>query len=224
MQRILKLPLSNAIAESAVKESVWRITAQSYANPDILLGQEYKKNDQVYLSSTEDGTVEEFVMVGWSHIDLHDKRLDCVFLGLSAVITARNGGILAVNLYRRFFEDAGKVAASSGQPVTWWFHTASPIVAGILQRLRPDMSPRPDGAVLPAHRDLLAAIHRRHGFTPFLDPGSLCVLRGFAQARYAPSEVARLKSRSSRNLSLLHHWRIDESSGDRVLFVGECHP
>ena len=224
MQRILKLPLANAIADSALRESIWSITAESYANPDILLGQEYKKNNQVYLSLTLDGTVEAFFMVGWSDIELHDKRLDCVFLGLSAVTTARKGGVLAVNLYRRFFEDAGKVSASSGQAVTWWFHTASPIVAGILQRLRPDMSPHPDGAVLSAHRDLLAAIQRSHGFTPFLDPGIPCVLRGFAQARYAPSEVARLESRSSRNLSLIDRWKVDESSGDRVLFVGECHP
>jgi hypothetical protein len=224
MQRLLKLSLIDALAETSLKASISDITSESYSNPGVLLVQEFRKNNQIYLSLSPNGRLEAFFMVGWSEIVLHGQSIDCVFLGLSAATSMRKGSGLALTLYRRFFHDAIQAANVSNRPVAWWFNTASPIVAGVMWRLAKDIGPKPDGTLSARHQELLTSIQDRYNFSPFKDGQVPCVLRGFAQARYSPVEVARLSARRTKESSILDHWHINEAARDRVIFVGQCFP
>lgn len=132
MQQILKLPLAAALENPVFRKGISKITSHSYTNADVLLDQEFRKNNHVYLSLSSDQQLEAFFMVGWSHLLLHGHLIDCVFLGLSAATPTLKGTSLVPNLYRQFFQHATEAAKVSNRPVAWWFHTASPIVAGLM--------------------------------------------------------------------------------------------
>jgi hypothetical protein len=224
MQHLTKLPLPKALEDSSIRNSILEITQESYSNPSVLLEQEFEKNNEIYMSFSSDERLDAFFMVGWSKLLLNARYVDCVFLGLSAVRAERKGGSLAVRLYRAFFSDADAVSMSSGLPVAWWFHTASPIVAGVMWRIASDIGPRMDGHLSISQQQLLTSIQAKHDFTRHRDVEIPFVLRGIAKARYAPLEVARLDSRRARQESPLEKWRVDEAAGDRALFVGQCSP
>jgi len=223
-QRVLYIPLAEAVADTSIGADISSITAESYSNPGVLLSQEFAKNNQVYLSLSSEGQLEAFFMVGWSEINLHGAPIDCVFLGLSAVTAKRKGSGIVLTLYGRFFHDAAQIANSRNRPVAWWFHTASPIVAGVMWKIADDIGPQPDGTLSAEQHVLLRAIQDRYNFLPYRDERMPCVLRRFAQARYARDEVSRLNARRARDRSILDDWNIDEAAGDRVLFVGQSLP
>jgi hypothetical protein len=224
MQKILRLKLSDAISDPAIESEIISITASSYTNHSILLSQELKKNNQIYLSFSLEDKLEAFFMVGWSTINLHGNSIDCVFLGLSATSPEKKGGNLVPALYRHFFHDATQAANLSNRPVAWWFHTASPIVAGVMSRIVGNIGPSLEGILSTEQQNLLTAIQDHFNFTPFKDEHIPCILRNFAQARYAPAEVDRLNARKNKRPSLLESWNINEAAGDRVIFVGYCFP
>jgi hypothetical protein len=219
MNRIERVSLEEALSSRTIRAAIEEITAQSYANPDVLLAQEFQKNNTAYLSLASAGEVEAFFLVGWSNISVDHVDYDSVFLGLSAVRPALKGGRHAVSLYRAFFNDAAK-RASSARPVTWWFHTASPIVAGVMWRIAPNIGPSRTGELSDRQLSLLQAIAQKHGFGQFQQPDHPFILRGVARARYSTDETARLASRESRHLSQISAWNIRESEGDRLLFIG----
>jgi hypothetical protein len=128
MRHILLLPLVEALNHSSHGQAIESITSGSYANPGVLLEQEFIKNNEVYLSISENGQLDAFFMVGWSTLQFLDQQIECVFLGLSAAKPEHKGTRLVPSLYNRFFCDAKSRAQNTGRPVAWWFHTASPIV------------------------------------------------------------------------------------------------
>jgi hypothetical protein len=224
MRQILSLPLVDALNNPSYSQAIENITSDSYANPGVLLEQEFIKNNEVYLSISENGQLDAFFMVGWSTLRFQDQEIDCVFLGLSAVKPEHKGTRLVPSLYSRFFSDTEIQAQSAGRAVAWWFHTASPIVAGLMWRLADDIGPSPDGIISDEQMQLLGAIQEKYGLVPYRDASVSYVLRQIAQARYAPSETARLAARSERHPSLLDKLQVREDTGDRLLFVGRCCP
>jgi hypothetical protein len=224
MRNIRLLPLAEALNDSNHRRAIEGITSSSYSNPDILLEQEFVKNNQIYLSMSENGQVDAFFMVGWSTLPFQDHNIDCVFLGLSAAKAEHKGTRLVPSLYNRFFLDARCRARDTGRAVAWWFHTASPIVAGLMWRLADGISPSPEGQMSDEQAVLLNAIQEKHGFLKYRDKSAPYVLRRIAKARYAPSETARLTARSGRRPSLLDLLQVREDQGDRLIFVGRCDP
>lgn len=220
MPYIRRMSLNEVLKSDDFKTAIEEIAAQSYSNPDVLLEQEFKKNNTAYLSIDANGKVQAFFLVGWSTLEVGDRERDCVFLGLSAVRKELKGGALAVSLYRAFFQDAKQYASKTGTSVAWWFHTASPIVAGVMWRVAPNIGPSKDGMMSSRHLELLNAIVKHFGFVPFQHPELPFILQAIAKARYSVTETARLGSRLSRQASPLTGWNIQERAGDRLLFVG----
>jgi len=218
------LPLAEALNNSSRRQAIKDITSGSYANPDVLLEQEFIKNNKVYLSMSEDDQIDAFFMVGWSTLPFQDQQIDCVFLGLSAAKPEHKGTRLVPALYNRFFLDAKCRAQETGHAVAWWFHTASPIVAGLMWRLADGISPSPEGLMSDQQALLLNAIQEKYGFLPYRDKSVPYVLRQVARARYTTSETARLTARSERCPCLLDRLQVRENEGDRLLFVGRCYP
>jgi hypothetical protein len=73
MRQILLLPLAEALNNSSRRKAIEDITSGSYANPDVLLEQEFIKNNQVYLCMSEDDQIDAFFMVGWSTLPFQDQ-------------------------------------------------------------------------------------------------------------------------------------------------------
>jgi hypothetical protein len=224
MHRVLSMPLADALMRPEYTQAITAITACSYTNPDALLEQEFVKNNQIYLSVSEQDRVEAFFMVGWSTIRLQEEQFDCVFLGLSATNPELKGKGLVSPLYTRYFSDAQQRANTTARPVAWWFHTASPIVAGMMWRMMSDIGPAPDGAMSDTKLRLLEAIQAKFGFAPYRDSSIPYVLRNIAKARYGADEISRLAARNRRGSSLLTQLNICEEAGDRMLFVGQFYP
>jgi hypothetical protein len=217
---IRRLPLADVLADLKYREAINAITAESYTNPEVLLEQEFHKNNVAYLWLDPQGVMLAFFLVGWSNTVVSGEELECVFLGLSAVRRQSKGGAIAISLYRSFFRDADELARETGRPVAWWFHTASPIVAGVMWRIMPETAPSPTGVLTDRQSVLLEAVSKQFAFTPFQDQVLPFVLRGLAKARYNPNETDRLATREARQASPLNDWKIREMEGDRVLFVG----
>jgi len=224
MRQILSLPLEEALGNREYCQAIATITGGSYVNPDVLLEQEFVKNNHIYLSVSETGQVEAFFMVGWSTVQLEGAIFDCVFLGLSATSPEFKAKGLVSPLYTRYFSDAQSRADITGRPVSWWFHTASPIVAGMMWHMMSDIGPSPDGTMSDIKMQLLEAIQAKFGLVNYRDPSAPYVLRRIAKARYDADETARIAARSRRHPSLLTKLHIQEEDGDRMLFVGQFHP
>ncbi len=218
------MSLSDALARPEISRGIHKIATTSYENPGVLLGQEFKKNNRVYLACSKDAEIEAFFMVGWSTLRFLGETVDCVFLGLSGVAPGRKGSFLAPRLYRKFLIDAAWTAREREQRVVWWFHSASPIVAGVLWKLSDTIGPTPEGFLSNQHAALLEAIQRHYNLRRYRDPRHVCVLRGYAQARYSVIEVDRINTRKGRGESLMERWDIRESSGDRLMFIGWADP
>jgi GNAT superfamily N-acetyltransferase len=221
---IQKIPLAEARSASSVLGEIESIAALNYSNAPVLMAQEYAKNNQIFLyrdPAVEDHAIVGFFMVGWSVIQCGAQSLDSVFLGLSSVDPDRKGQGIGGQLYRAFFADARHWELEHGRRIVWWFHTASSVVAQSIFHIAPECAPQPDGSCSPELLDLLLCIRRSYGMEPYAAPGVPYLLRGYAQTRYADSEVARLRAlRAAVPDDLLARLSVDEASGDRLLFVG----
>ena len=210
--------LASALESEDTRQSIREITQQNYANVPVLLEQEYRKNNQIYLHRDYDRRIDGFFMVGWDTVAGIEGKT--VFLGLSSVAqTAKSKGI-GGKLYRSFFHDAAEHATNTGETVVWWFHTATPIVANAIWKIAPHVVPTANGEYAGQDARDIALIKSSYGMASFGSENHPFVLRGYAKARYADDEVNRLGSLFGQEDHLLRRLSIDERNGDRMLFLG----
>ncbi len=216
---IVKVALTTALADTETRQSIEEIARATYSNAAVLLEQEYKKNNEVYLFR-EDGTVLGFFMVGWSRVP--GMEGSTVFLGLSCVSAGLRGRGTGKVLYQAFLDDARLRHALTKEPIVWWAHTATPAAVNGFFRLAEGFSPRPDGSHQMSHLAHLDRIESHYGITPYRCETHPFVLRGYAKARYAEEEVGRIKTFKEGDGydGLLARFHIDETAGDRLMLVG----
>jgi GNAT superfamily N-acetyltransferase len=214
------LPLNDALADGAIRNAIEKIANASYSNASVLLNQEYKKNNEIYVLR-DSGQVYGFFMVGWSQIHCIDGFT--VFLGLSCVDAALKGRGVGKRLYEAFFKDALSRQSSTGRGIIWWAHTATPAAVNGVARIATDFSPRPDGTYKEEHFLHLNCIKAQYGMTEYRCETHPFVLRAYAKARYGGNETARIKEfKVTQGYGdLLANLRIDETAGDRLMLVGE---
>jgi hypothetical protein len=215
------LDLSDALTTPSMRRAIEDITGENYANAPILLEQEYEKNNKIYLHQDEAGQLDAFFMVGWSKVDGIEGQT--VFLGLSSVSNRAKARGIGKSLYRAFFDDAAEFVQSTGMNVTWWFHTATPVVANSIWNIAQETSPSPDGSFTESNRRVVEIIKAHYGMAPHTCTSHPFVLRGYAKARYALDEAQRIGAyfASGHEGHLLNRLAIDERNGDRVLFMGQ---
>jgi hypothetical protein len=217
---ISTLLLSDALADIEVKAAIEAIAGENYQNAPVLLEQEYQKNNRIFLYR-EQGVIRGFFMVGWSLVRCAAQDQPCVFLGLSSVSPAHKAKGIGGCLYRAFIEDGRAWELAQGGQLVWWFHTASSVVARSWWNIASEIAPQPDGQCDDHLLGLLRCISRAHGMDAYASESRPYLLRGYAKARYASSEVARLNAlRANSEEDLLSRLGIDERNGDRVLFIG----
>jgi hypothetical protein len=154
------LDLSYALS-MPFRSTIEEIAGESYANASVLLEQEYEKNNKIYIHRDQSGQPNAFFMVGWRKVDGIDGHT--VFLGLSSVSNRAKSMGLGKRLYQRFLNDATEVVRSTGVPVTWWFHTATPVVANAFWKISNDTTPRPDGGFTESDRHRIEVIKEAYG-------------------------------------------------------------
>jgi hypothetical protein len=215
------LDLSDALTTPATRRAIEDIAGENYANATILLEQEYEKNNKVYIHQNEAGQLDAFFMVGWSKVDGIEGQT--VFLGLSSVSNRAKARGIGKSLYRAFLGDAAELVQSTDINVTWWFHTATPVVANAFWNIAQEMAPRPDGSFSESNRRIVEIIKEHYGMDAYTCCSHPFVLRGYAKARYALDEVQRIGAyfTGTNEDHLLKRLAIDERNGDRVLFTGQ---
>jgi hypothetical protein len=221
---ISTLLLADALATAEVKTAVETIAGENYQNAAVLLEQEYRKNNQILLYR-EEGVIRGFFMVGWSVVRCGTDDHTCVFLGLSSVSPAYKGKGIGGRLYRAFMEDGRAWEFAQGRQLVWWFHTASSVVARSMWNICSEIAPQPDGRCDEELLRLIRCISQAHGMDAYASGSVPFLLRGFAKARYASSEVDRLETlRAGVGEDLLARLAVNERNGDRLLFVGRVPP
>jgi GNAT superfamily N-acetyltransferase len=212
--------LPDALAELEIRAAIETIAGENYQNAPVLLGQEYRKNNQIFLYR-EDGAIRGFFMVGWSVVRCAADDQPCVFLGLSSVSPAHKGKGIGGRLYRAFIEDGRAWELAQGRQLVWWFHTASSVVARSWWNIASEIAPQPDGRCDDHLLAFLRCISRAHGMDTYASESQPFLLKGYAKARYASSEIERLNAlRADAGEDLLSRLGVNERNGDRMLFVG----
>jgi hypothetical protein len=220
---LISLHSLDSVRESAEQSAaIEAITAENYANPEVLLAQEYHKNDRVYLYHDEENVIRGFFMVGWSRLVCGAKETDSVFLGLSSITNSHKGRGAGGLLYRAFFRDALEREAMSGFVVRWWAHTATPAVPRACWQFIPDIAPMPDGTYSPENLAYVGCLQERYGLSPYVCSQHPFVLRAYAKARYSTLEQQRIRESGlkGKGFDLLAGLGVDESKGDRLMLVG----
>jgi hypothetical protein len=162
-------------------------------------------------------------MNSWRSLNARADIVGSVYLGLSGVATSRRGCGLGSALYRRFLQDAEDWSKHrSGMPLRWWFYTASPLAAAAWWRLAPSMEPLKDGTVSDPACCRLDELEGEFGWGGHRDQHWPFVLRNIAQARYSLTEAATVGENINKAPgSLFDLTHLDETAGDRLVFLGE---
>jgi GNAT superfamily N-acetyltransferase len=220
--RIEVSDLHRVAADQLLWRAICDIVVPNYVNPDVILHQELSNNDRVYLAFSGD-RLAGFFMTGWH--SAQPKNTDherSVYLGLSGVSGAYRGKGLGSALYRRFLQDAQSWSRTHGLSLWWWFYTASPLAAAAWWKLVPAIYPQQDGTIDNRACRLLDSLERKFGWTGHRDEEWSFVLRKFAQARYLPTEHALFEEKMRlQACDIFGLTTLDESVGDRFIFVGE---
>jgi GNAT superfamily N-acetyltransferase len=216
--------LADALATVEVKTAIETISGENYQNAPVLLEQEYQKNNQIFLYREEEA-IRGFFMVGWSVVRCAEDDQTCVFLGLSSVSPDYKGKGIGGRLYRAFMEDGRAWELAQGRQLVWWFHTASSVVARSFWKIASEIAPQPDGRCDDELLWILRCISQAYGMDAYASGSVPFLLRGYAKARYASSEVERLDAlRAGAGEDLLSRLGVNERNGDRLLFVGRIPP
>jgi hypothetical protein len=213
--------LSEVLANPQLKAQIECIAAENYSNPDVLLEQEFTRNSHIYLYR-EDEIILGFSMVGWATASaacLPDSLT--VYHGLTTISLRRHGLGIGKALWSAFLKDLETWKQQNSRSVNFWFFTASAVVMNSYRRLIPSLSPSPDGSYGNQDRHIIGRIVETSGLANYRCPTHPFVFRGVARARYSDSESKKLKTyQSTHTKNLLDDLGVDESRGDRVIFVG----
>jgi hypothetical protein len=196
------------------------IISESYIDPLAILIPELKKCTDIYLYKDDAGQVLSFFMIARHELTTVEASVPAVYLGLSATNPQTKNSAIIRDLYRAFVRDAQGWERSSGQPLTLWYTTATPSACLAAYAIFAEAEPRQDGSFTDRRLAAVSAIRKalglegRPGEHPFVLPSL------FGDVRYSETECARIAAIcEKRQFSLLRDLGVDETRGDRLLYV-----
>lgn len=213
--------LKDALACATTRFAIEAITRESYANPDTILNQAYKRNDTVYLGFVDDVLVG-FFMTGWEVCQNGSKEDSLVYVGLTAIRETFKSKGVGRQLFDAFLKDGLVWQSQRTSVLFFWFTTASPSFAHCWWSMPVEISPQRNGELDPSLQELGRKIRDSFQLDIYASGSFDFVLRGCTKVRYALDEMLRVRQmirEEPRSLFSVH--RVDETNGDRLMFVGK---
>jgi hypothetical protein len=205
-----------------LKAEVAAVVACSFIDDVGRLEREFARCDTLYLLRDEGGELASFFMASWEALEFDGHLVPALYTGLTAARPDRKHTGEAMVMYDRFVANAQTWERQHGQKLIVWGMTATPVVYILSRRLFVNVQPSPDGTYSEAAERVAHAVRRRIGAEtitgshPFAFPGAAAGVRYTEEERLRVAEVSRAKQ-----FTLFDQVGLDESRGDRMLFVAE---
>jgi hypothetical protein len=207
--------------DEALRQELLELTAPSYEDPSAVVEREWKTSNSIYLARDGGGNIVCFFMVAWETLEVEGSGcIPTLHLGLSAAGEEAKMTGLTAALYTRCLRDAIPWEKEHGQRLIAWGTTATPIVYLATRIFSAEIEPRLDGSYSARGAEVANALRRKLG-APISRTDHPFVLKNIAtNTRYSPQETERIERVSkAKNFSLFRDLGIDESAGDRLLFL-----
>jgi hypothetical protein len=206
--------------DERLRSEVAAIAADSFTDTVSRLEREFQHCDTLYLFRDGSGQITCFFMVAWENLDVDGASRSALYTGLSATRPDLKGKGRIIQLYNYCAYEAQQWEVRHGQRLTMWGMTATPSVYLAARRLFADTQPTDDGRYSDESGRVALAVRRRLGFPD--DGAHPFVIQGIAAGvHYTEDEQRRIAQVSrAKRFTLFHRLGVDETRGDRLLFVG----
>ena len=222
MYHVMKLSNGQHRSNARLLNEMKSIITPSYADSSELLEKEVQFCDTCFLAYDEE-TLVGFFMTRHYVIQRSGQTFLTVYLGLSAIAQHLKGTVAVRLLYGACLADLAQVDTSSFDGSFLWGTTANPTVFVAASRYLYGIQPHSDGTFGESNLfalELLKEEFAAWGWQTKSSQQHPYVLNGVATARYSFEERQRM-SKFSRRFTLFEDLGIDESNGDRLIFVAQ---
>lgn len=206
---------------AALRQELLELAAPSYEDPSAVVEREWETSNCIYLARDGSGSILCFFMVAWETLEFdRSEQVPTLHLGLSAAGEGAKSVGLTGELYLRYLKDAVAWEKKHGQRLIGWGTTATPIVYLATRTFSPEIEPRLDGSYSARGAEVANALRRKLG-APVDTADHPFVLKNLAaNTKYSAQEKERIERISkTKNFSLFRDLGVDESTGDRLLFL-----
>jgi len=222
MYRVVKLTNGQHRSDERLLKEMQNLVTPSYADSCDPLAKEVQFCDTCFLAY-DDAVLVGFFMTRHYAIQRAGQTFLTVYLGLSAIAQHLKGTVAVRLLYGACLTDLAQVDTSSFDGSFLWGTTANPTVFVAASRYLNGIQPNSDGTFGESNLyalELLKEEFAGWGWQTKSSPQHPYVLCGVATARYSFERRQRM-SKFTRRFTLFDDLGIDESNGDRLIFVAQ---
>jgi hypothetical protein len=206
--------------DERLKASIAAIVAASFVDDVGGLEIEFERRDTLYFLQDERGEVLSFFMVSWDTLDIDGQRVPTLNAGLTAARSDQKGNGKSIRLYRHVVSEAQEQERLQQRKLIVWGTVASPIAFLIARKVFANLQPSLDGTYSDDSEQLAWGIRRKLGVAPTAKAHPFVFRHLVAGVRYVEAERRRLADVcQARSFTLFDRLGIDETQGDRLLFV-----
>jgi hypothetical protein len=224
--QVVRRPTQSLEGDAQLEADLRHIVSDIYEDPTALLDRELHHCDTIYTTTDEDGRLAAFFMVAHERLDLVDNgSVDSQYVGLWATRTNLRNTVFGAAVARSWLRDLVAWQKQTLRPLVVWGTTATPLVYEFATRMQRHGQPRQDGTYEPRLNSVALAVRSALNAQGLEADEHPYVLKGVAHGtRYSRSERDRVQQFvRSTGFSLFDRLNIEESTGDRLLFVLNFH-
>ncbi len=211
--------------DARLKAAIAEIVAASFVDEASRLEREFERRDTLYVLADERGEVLSFFMVSWDTLEIDGQQVPTLNVGLTAARHDQKGNGKSNWLYRHVVAEAQRRERQLGRKMIVWGTLASPVAFLIARKIFANLQPSLDGTYAENPGQVARAVRRKLGIPqadgkhPFVFPRLIAGVRFTESERFRLEAVCRV-----RDFTLFERLGIDETQGDRLLFVAEVPP
>ena len=213
--------------DSELLAQLVELATPSYQDAHFVVAAALQRATTLYLGYGVDGQLISFNMAAIEWITFYGGQKEpTLYLGLCGTQhDVKSSGIVRLMLGRVLL-DGAQWEWVTGHSLILWGMTASPIIYALAHMCDPKMEPSPDGSYSVEQARYAQGLRQRLGYAPTTQDENPFILKRFmAGSSYSSQEVARIKqAREHKRFVPLEDWGIDETQGDRLLFIGAIPP
>lgn len=205
-------------------KKIQSIIQETYVDPLPILMRELSICTDLYLATQGDSIVGFSMVSKEEDLQIKSKTFACVYLGLGATSEKFRQSGSGKRIFDQIISDAQVWEKENKKNVLFWFTTLNPIVSHTIHACFANPEPTLEGGYTKEGAEIVCEIVRREGWEKFQDPNHPFILQKIVQdARYSEAERKKIeKANQHRKISLFSDLHLDETQGDRMLYI--CYP
>ncbi|MHC4268848.1 MAG: hypothetical protein ACYSTS_10305 [Planctomycetota bacterium] len=197
-----------------------KILTPYYKNPGIIVDKELNICDTCYINEDKH-QILSFFMIANGEISIEGLRTPCIYLGLSGARNNVRGIRYVISLYSKCLSDMKSLANNLGKDIVLWGTTVNPMIFAMVSKYLPDLYPKKDGSYSDEAREICDIIKKEYRIGGEGSHNPFVIKRIMEGIEYSDIYLSITKKRDHGIFQLLN---IEESSGDRLLFLSKILP